>query len=555
VDTINRLLEQLNDLFRSMTIGARVTTALLLVAVVVASAYLFTGRTAGPEVDLLHGMPVPASHLQAMTAAFGKAKLTNFEIRGTQVFVPRGQEATYMAALAAERALPPNFGSAFNRLSNESGNPFVSSEERRERAKIALQEELALIIGRMPGIECASVIYATETKGGLNREKYTTASVSVKPIGDTQLDDNKVASIRHLVAGAVPGLKPENVTIADLNGRVYVGDSPDGGAENGLYLTLQGLHEKRLKEKILSALSYVPRVTVEPTVVLDREKHNRTREVQHDPKAVAWRISEKSSTHSRDAAGPAGRPGYAAQQANAPAAIAAARGTKEEGEESETETINLVGGKQVEKETIGLTPKRVSVAVGVPRSYFEKLWHERNNPEGDDSKKPNDADLRAIAQEEMNKIRKHVAGLLPPVEGVADAAELVTVTDFTDIKMPEPAGPGLGPQILQWLLEHWSTLGVIAVALVAMGMLRSLAKAVPQGSSEAALPLPSSAAGPKLAAGTAPGDAASGEEAASANRLRRFQTGKSLRDELSELVQEDPDVAANILKSWIGSSN
>lgn len=554
MDTINRLIEQLNDLFRSMTVGARVTTVLLLAAVVVAAAYLFTGRVAGPEVDLLHGMPVPASHLQAMTAAFGKAKLTNFEIRGTQVFVPRGQESTYMAALAAERALPPNFGSAFNRLSNESGNPFVSSEERRERTKIALQEELALIIGRMPGIECASVIYATETKGGLNREKYTTASVSVKPIGETQLDDNKVSSIRHLVAGAVPGLKPENVTIADLNGRVYVGDSPDGGAENGLYLTLQGLHEKRLKEKILSALSYVPHVTVEPTVVLDREKLNRTREIQHDPKAVAWRTNEKSSTHSRDSAGPAGRPGYASQQANAPAAIAAARGTKEEGEESETETINLVGGKQVEKETIGLTPKRVSVAVGVPRSYFEKLWLDRNDTPGDEPKKPTDADLRTIAQEEMTKIRKHVAGLLPPVEGVADATELVTVTDFTDIKLPEPAGPGIGPQVLNWLLEHWSTLGVIAVALAAIGMLRSLAKAAPQGS-EAALPLPSGPAGPKLAAGTAGADEAAAEDPASANRLRRFQTGRSLRDELSELVQEDPDVAANILKSWIGNSN
>jgi flagellar biosynthesis/type III secretory pathway M-ring protein FliF/YscJ len=39
------------------------------------------------------------------------------------------------------------------------------------------------------------------------------------------------------------------------------------------------------------------------------------------------------------------------------------------------------------------------------------------------------------------------------------------------------------------------------------------------------------------------------------NRLSRFnKTGRSLRDELSDLVQEDPDAAANILKSWIGQS-
>ena len=42
-------------------------------------------------------------------------------------------------------------------------------------------------------------------------------------------------------------------------------------------------------------------------------------------------------------------------------------------------------------------------------------------------------------------------------------------------------------------------------------------------------------------------------EATAARRLRRMTgTGPSLRDELSELVKEDPDSAANILRSWIG---
>ena len=42
-------------------------------------------------------------------------------------------------------------------------------------------------------------------------------------------------------------------------------------------------------------------------------------------------------------------------------------------------------------------------------------------------------------------------------------------------------------------------------------------------------------------------------EATAARRLRRMTgTGPSLRDELSELVKEDPDSAANVLRSWIG---
>jgi len=43
-------------------------------------------------------------------------------------------------------------------------------------------------------------------------------------------------------------------------------------------------------------------------------------------------------------------------------------------------------------------------------------------------------------------------------------------------------------------------------------------------------------------------------ETETVQRLGRFTgSGPSLRDELAELVQEDPDAAANILRTWIGS--
>ena len=44
-------------------------------------------------------------------------------------------------------------------------------------------------------------------------------------------------------------------------------------------------------------------------------------------------------------------------------------------------------------------------------------------------------------------------------------------------------------------------------------------------------------------------------EEAVLNRLGHFSgSGKSLRDELADLVHEDTDAAANILKSWIGTA-
>jgi len=60
--------------------------------------------------------------------------------------------------------------------------------------------------------------------------------------------------------------------------------------------------------------------------------------------------------------------------------------------------------------------------------------------------------------------------------------------------------------------------------------------------------------GPQTAPSSAAADEEEEEEEAMIKRLGRFGgSGRSLRDDLSELVQEDPDAAANILRTWIGS--
>ena len=63
-------------------------------------------------------------------------------------------------------------------------------------------------------------------------------------------------------------------------------------------------------------------------------------------------------------------------------------------------------------------------------------------------------------------IQKHVATLLPLPESAAKAAELVTVTTFQDIPIQEPPPPDFNQTLLSWLRQSWTTLGMIALALV-----------------------------------------------------------------------------------------
>ncbi len=558
MDFLNKAYSQLVDLFRSMTPAARMTVVLLMAAIVVSSGYLFTHQMTSATSDLMHGAPVNPSQLPAMEAAFAKANLTNYEVRGSQIFVPRGQEASYYAALADAKALPVNFGSAMKAALDNSS--FVDSGmQTQQRIKVALQEELSLIIGSMNGVERATVLYDSATKSGFNKEKIVTATASVKPVGSTTLDAEKVSSIRHAVAGAIAGMKPENVTVADLNGRTWSGNAEEGGAaEDNLYVSLKRTYEADLKSKILGALCYIPNVSVEPTVTLDTKKKSMKREVVRDPKASAnVHVIEQSNTRSQESSGPAGRPGLAAQQPNAPAALGSSRtgGSKEEEDQSKTETTSLTSGSETETETVGLTPRLAKVSVGIPLSYFKKIWAERNpTPAGETPKTPDQAALEQIRGEEAPKIQKHVAQLLPPAEGVDDPTQLVTVTIFQDIMADASSSSDSAKAALSWLGENWSTLGSIALVGMTIMMLRSLVKSSPALPPPVELPHLASLEGMGGAGGGGGGEAgaAAGGDAA-ASRLRRFTTGPSLRDELSDIVKEDPDTAANVLKSWIGN--
>jgi flagellar M-ring protein FliF len=182
MDVLNRVYAQLAELYRSMTPGSRLTAGLLATVVLLSAGYLATHQGASPEVDLMHGVSVAAGQLPVMEAAFAKANLKGHEFRGTSIFVPRGQEADYMAALVAGNALPPSPGAAQHEAAN-GGSMFDFGPHRDQRMIIAKQEELAHSIRQMPGIESANVLYDIDNRPGPFKDKVITATAMVKPAG------------------------------------------------------------------------------------------------------------------------------------------------------------------------------------------------------------------------------------------------------------------------------------------------------------------------------------------------------------------------------------
>ena len=559
MEFLNRAIAQITDLLRSMTPGARIATGLLLVLVPISLAYLFTYRNSSADDYLLNGVSLEPADMEAMQAAFGKANLSSFQIEGTKIRIPHAQQAAYLAALVANNALPEHFGDILQKTL-ESGNPWISSRQREEMGRAAMQRELGLIIRHMKGIQDASVIYNPGIARGFGEPPTPTASASVKPTGSEQLSEEQAHTIRTLLRTSFANLKAEDVAVMDLNTGTVIGHGESEGAAgqgSGQYGDVKRRYEQEYKQKIREALSYVPGVTVTPNVELDPELSHTTETIKHDPKTVPLENTEKTHTSSSDAAGPGGRPGYQSQQPgpNAPMQLSttSAKGTHTEEDDAESRALSVPALKTLERtEMAPLTPKRVTVSIGVPTSYFQKVWRERNPADpGATPKTPDQAALDQIQKEETTKIREHVANLLPTLEGTSAAGQLVQVTAFQDIKPTEIPLPTTGENTVGWLTENWTTIGLIALAFFGLWMLRSLVLS-------AAVAAPREVASlAQVAAGAAEEEEEEPEMVkAGAPRLRRFGSGgPSLRDELAQLVQEDPDAAANVLRTWIGNSS
>lgn len=96
--------------------------------------------------------------------------------------------------------------------------------------KRALEGELTRTIMQQQGVEAARVHIVFPEKAIFKDEmKPPTASVVLKLNNNSQLSQNNIMAISHLVASSVEGLTPDKVTIVDTKGRLLSQNEDDNG--------------------------------------------------------------------------------------------------------------------------------------------------------------------------------------------------------------------------------------------------------------------------------------------------------------------------------------
>ena len=498
MDLLNRAMQQASELLRSMTPRARLAAATLAGVLLASALYLLLAPAAGPDTLLLGGHEFSTSELPAVQAAFAKAGLSDFEVTGGQIRIPRRQQALYLAALAEGGALPSSLADRLVDIVGQQ-SPFASRAQQEQMQRAVIQSMIAKSIARMSGVESAELFLDTQPRRGFRAEPLSTASVHVKTIGSVPLTPDKVRAIRGLVSGAVAGMAPESVTVIDSTGQHWSGESAVGsGGLDDPYLARKLTYEEGYAAKILASLAYVPGVTVSVNVELSTERRRTGSRQTIEPAAVASPPQRsalvggppaRSTTPAVIAQAAHTATALHAQQSNVPATLDTATGQPAAApaigaaapiasvvttERPAANRSAMTRGATVDSEQfeiVGLTPERVTVSVVVPTTYFEDIWRRHNSIAGQTPlRSPSPLEIAPIEAEERARIQATVLAQIPHDPGMP-AAELVSVTAFTPITPAPLVIPTVPIRIRNWLNAYWPAVAFIVLPLAALAFL------------------------------------------------------------------------------------
>ncbi len=254
-------------------------------------AVLGVARLAGtPSMALLYAGLDPAASGEVIRALDQRGM--RFEVRGDSIYVPLAERDALRMALAGE-GLPATGTAGYELLDGLSG--FGTTTQMFDAAYLRAKEgELARTIVSSPSIRAARVHIAQPMSEPFARDRRTTASVTVTT-AQGGLPPVQARALKHLVASAVAGLRPEDVAIIDTaGGLVLAGDEADTPAQ------LAGDRAAALRqnlERLLAARVGAGRALVEVSVDLVTERESVVERV-FDPEGRVPISTESESRNS-----------------------------------------------------------------------------------------------------------------------------------------------------------------------------------------------------------------------------------------------------------------
>ena len=310
-----------------------------------------------------------------------------FEIRndGAVIMVPK-DKVTRLRMKLAEGGLPKGGGVGYEIFDKSDALGTTSFVQNINHLR-ALEGELARTIRAIDRVQAARVHLVLPERPLFSRETpEPSASIVVRVRGT--LEPQQIRAIRHLVASAVNGLKPQRVSIIDEAGQLLA-DGASGASDNAIGDERRAGFEKRMRnevEAIVSSVVGAGRARVQLSADFDYNKITQTSD-RFDPEGRVLRSSqtreESSATAENNGQVTVNNelPGNQAQNNAAPAARDQSKKTEE------TNNYEISRTTKTEVTEAGRV-NRISVAVLVDGSYAknekgEMVYQDRSKEQLD----------------------------------------------------------------------------------------------------------------------------------------------------------------------------
>lgn len=527
------------------------------VCLIALAIYVLT-RFSGTDMALLYG------DLPMDDAGKVEARLTQLNIPhsikgdGSQIFVNADDVAKTRLQLASEGL--PSGGSIGYEIFDKSQGLATSSFVQNINQLRALEGELSRTVMGVDGVKTARVHLVMPQRELFTREKQDpSASIMLRMAGPQRLARPQVLAIQHLVAMAVPGLKPERISIIDERGTLLakgVGEGQAGTVQREDAEEMRIAYEDRRAREIEALLERTlgyDKVRVEVSADMDFARVTQNEEVFNPDQQVVrstQTVSDTSEQNESDGSPVTIANNLPPGQANqAGAAVNSSKSARNE------ETINYEISRVVRNkvsEPGGLS--RISVAVLVDGTYTENTVDHTH-------------EYHARDQAELDKISALVKSAVGFDSGRGDVVQVVNLKFFNEDENKANAPRLFGLERAELIkVSEILVLGVIAILvlfLVVRPLLARLFEAMPtaataSGAAAALLGGPGVAGQAALPGALAREMGEGGEMSAEQmvddmidlNRIEGRVKASSLR-RIGEIVEKHPEDVVAIIRNWL----
>ena len=555
MEFFRRTAAQIKSQLAGLSTASRIAIGALLIIVCICVAWMANYAGQRQMVPLLNQSFTEDERARIIE----KLDDQDYKLVGDRILVPQSKQRRLIAKLSLAEVLPKDTSAGFASLL-EDNDIFMPQAAREVKELVVLQNELAAIISRYPNVAQAEVVISPSPQRRLmGVTPAATASVDVRTRSGEPISRKNAAAMAAFVSGTVQNLKRENVQVI-VDGKIIA--IPAEGQESASdYLELKAQTEQYLRNKILDALDGMnPRVQVDATPNMTHTQTSRRRFSEEEsfvPKTLVTERTEESST-----AQSSQEPGA---MANIPARNTAAGGTTQSDTvEDGSASFSVFPG---EMNTTEVTPpggySDITVAVSIPRAYFEEFTKQETGSQ----EKPSKTAVEAVTQRTLPEIKKrvmHVVGLV----GSEGDDRVVVDTYWAGGLTSQTVGPDGMPLGTAGVVSggfsafagsHAKEIGVSALALVSLFMVLMMVRKAhgPIDMTE------EEAAAIMTMTGQPPVDALSVEDSNLVDEEggAAVLAGMELDDDsvqshqilqqIREMVQESPDVASNLVSKWI----